>query len=376
MAAFNAALTRWRQCVGELGEIDLQRYIGGIGEFSESIAGCFGQVDALHRTASAIRKRERVRNTAPETGYLLPVPDLDSVVAVKRQVCALILASLLVIYLPPVPTSIALIAISSAFAMMCAAAPQIPGAIATKPAFIGLVFSGVVYMTVLPALEGFLQFSIVLFLSCFVLSYLIFNPVSPLSRLLATVMMICIITGDNPLTYSFDYWIGWIVAMFLMFAVTAVTWRFPASVQPDAQFRWQYRRLRTFSERLNELLTLCDDVANRHPGLELLEAVSAPGSGGATPHDALRATVAQLADDPAGLDLESCLDYLERAGAALETSVSDMIEQATEAGAVSREALLELYRVLGAWRGLLYSASSLSECAGAIDWVSLHRERF
>ena len=256
-------------------------------------------------------------------------------------------------------------------------------------------------------------------------------------------MLICIITGDSPPTYSFTLWISWVLAVFVWLSIATITWRYPISFLPDAQVKWQFRRLirsadallasltaeagaapgawqrwrrrshlkeltalparlgswarllpgdalgnsdqgaytrlvanlQVFSDRLSELFAYYNDLQHRYPKMETRGKARPLGALGEEILSELRDVLLQL-NDPGGLETAACSARLERARIALEKWVNGAVDSGSQDGSLSHEAVLDLYRVLGAYRGTLEALAGVSESVQAVDWDSLYSARF
>ena len=491
----NTVLERWHEGFDEIKQLELQRYIKGLHDFTKDITACLETINALvvdkaepgvlqlveprldveaarelthfqraavmschdqllkigklvaaqYGIACAIRKREPMKHEPKvDTGLQVPVLDPDRLAVVFRQMYTLFSAGLVAIFVPSVPNVVFMMTLSNSFAMMSAATPQIPLMTPVKPAMYGLLISGVLYMLLMPRLDSFLQYGIMLFAACFIMTYITYNPVNPLPRIASTVMLVCIITGETPPAYSFNYWVSWVLAVLVWLAISSITWHFPISFKPDVQFKWQLRRLmrsaqallaslsadpatthggwyrwrrrcylheltalparlgrwvrvlpaaalgangrqayntlvsslQIFGDRLNELLALYDDLLRRYPEEGMTQQFHLLGTLGQQLRSELRDILLQLADDPGGLDVAACEKSLERTEQALEKWVSDIVEKGRSEGSMSTEAVLDLYRWLGAYRGVLEALARVSESAQAVDWTRLREARF
>lgn len=302
-------------------------------------------------------------------------------------------------------------------------------------------------MLVMPRLDSFLEFGTMLFAACFIMTYITYDARNPLPRIASTCMLVCIITGDNPPTYSFETWVGWIEGVFVFLAIAMVTWRFPISFLPDAQVRWQFRRLlrsaevlldsvgeqagavltpwrswrrrchlrelttlparigswvgllpadalggsdrgaygelvdslQIFSDRLAELLTFQQSWLRRHPDVDTNRQLAPLRALGEELRSDLRDMLKQLRNNPGAMDVTACKARLERTHITLETRYGGAIKVDSTDSAEwppSRDTLLDLYRLLGAYRGVVEALDELLENTRAIDWDSLSSVRF
>ena len=131
--------------------------------------------------------------------------------------------------------------------------------------------------------------------------------------------------------------------------------------------------LQVFSDRLAELPAFHDDLHHRYPESGRRGQISAQGEG---IRSDLRDILILLRGDPGGLGAAACEGRVERARIALETSVTGAVETGSEDGPLSEEAVLDLYRLLGAYRGVLEAMGGVSESVQAVDGDNLPSGHF
>jgi hypothetical protein len=89
----------------------------------------------------------------------------------------------------------------------------------------------------------------------------------------------------------------------------------------------------------------------------------------------MKEAVGRLTADPGALDQAAARTRLEHRLEQLEGRVEDALEKAGEAG-ISDDVVENMYRLLGAYRGLSEALVGLVQRASPIDWVRLREARF
>ena len=90
---------------------------------------------------------------------------------------------------------------------------------------------------------------------------------------------------------------------------------------------------------------------------------------------ALQAIVRRLAVDPASVKAASLRSQLNAKLESLEARIESVLNGASE-GAASAEELDNMYRLLGAYRGVSEAVIDVAQQAEEIDWARLSEARF
>ncbi len=211
------------------------------------------RLDALVRATAAIngakpdRRPGFSRNDRPS----MWVPDMDALAATVRQTTVLWTVLLMAIYMPEFGgIYTGFIAITNAFAMALSSAPFAPVRVLYKPAVFGTVFAGLLYIFVMPALSGYLQLSIMIFIATFLIAYMFDDPKYALAKTLGLVMFTVVTGITNEQTYSFYNPANWLLAMILFCAVQTIAWRLPISFRPQERFPVLLERFFSSAEAL------------------------------------------------------------------------------------------------------------------------------
>ena len=132
--------------------------------------------------------------------------------------------------------------------------------------------------------------------------------------------------------------------------------------------------LQVFSDRLAELPAFHDDLHHRYPESGRRGQISAQGEG--IRSDLRDILTPPLRDVTGGRGSAACEGRVERARLALETCVTGAVEMGSEDGPLSEGAVLDLYQLLGAYRGVLEAMGGVSESVQAVDGDNLHSGHF
>jgi hypothetical protein len=393
----------------------------------------------LFDSISDIRDYDRVEAPAHITPGKPPamVIDPDRLAATVRQSAALWLTLLAVIYIPAFPNPVGVVALANAFAMVFSMVPHVSAGVLLIPTLLGATFAGGLYMFVMPQLSGFGELGVMIFAASFLICYVCHRPQAALARMLGLCMLVIVLGVENQQTYTFLYFANWFICAILFVLALTLAWRFPISFRPEDRFlkmlgrffrsaefllsrtggdndsrwtSWLFRqrsafhlhevtvlpqRLRawgralppaaladTSPDRVQSLLTSLQALSERMQAM--LDAQSTPQSGmlvGELMDDMRdwRAGILQafgrLSADTGTVDPAAFRARVDARLARLEARVEETLDKADEEQ-VSIEARGNMYRLLGAYRGLSEALVELAERVSPIDWARLREARF
>jgi uncharacterized membrane protein YccC len=169
----------------------------------------------------------------PQAGFVI---DPDRFTSSVRVMTTLWLAYLALIYVADLPGGAGFVSMGGPFAMALAANPQLPVAKLISPVTVGVLFSAVLYIFVMPQLSSFIGLGLMIFSATFVVCYLYAAPRQVLSRLFGLAMFISIAAISNEQTYSFLSVATTALMFVLLFFLLAITSNIPFSARPELVF--------------------------------------------------------------------------------------------------------------------------------------------
>ena len=386
------------------------------------------------RDASGIGEAEAV---PPRAAFpTLQWPDPDRMLAVTRVILTLWLGFLAWIYVESIPGGTSMVTMACVFGMIMASIPMVTLRTIFKPLMAAVVFGSLVYMLIMPHLSGFLSLGTLLFVTTFSICYFFSDPKQALAKTLALAMFVSIASIDNQQVYSFMV-VATNVLMFpVLFSFLAITAYFPVNLRQEKSFlrlldryfrSWaellsgmhrdvqhaetRFERMRkafnirevssiptklagwakfldvkvlpgTDAKHVQALLPRLQDLAGRTR--ELVEVrgslrnqylIDELGDEALDWRRGLQEAFVDLASAPADLRQETYRSRLDGLIERLETRIRQTLDRSTEEQ-FSREDGEQLYRLLGAYRGVSESLVGYTAAAGAIEWGPWHEERF
>jgi uncharacterized membrane protein YccC len=364
------------------------------------------------------------------------VPDPDRLIAGVRSFVTVWLAWLAVIFLPDLPGGTAVASAAIPIGMVLATMPMLKVSVLYRPLVYGLIISGIVYMFVMPHLDGFLQLGPMIFVVTFGLCYVFYSPQQFVGRAMGLALFAMVAGIDNDQSYSF-----------LSFATTALMWplvlvifllasHVPVSPRPEKAFLRLLGRFFHSCDYLNETMgdypyRPLSKAEQRRMDFHVQEistlpaklgawsgAVSARGLEGTTPADvqalvvrlkalsnaihgllAVRArhqaeiVVEALRDDvrswrlgvqsvahgfaldPAYADGEHLRSRVTAVMEVLEEKITRTLDEA-QPGSIDHDEAESLYRLLGAYRGVSEALIDFAGASSEITWAPWREERF
>ncbi len=367
---------------------------------------------------------------------ILFLPDPDRMLAVIRVMLTMWLAYLALIYVDSVPGGGGFVTMATVMGMISASMPQFSITKMFVPVAMSMVFASLVYIFVLPKLSSFIGLGPLLFVVTFAIGYLFAAPQQMLSKIFGLAMFVSIASISNQQSYSFMVVATNVLLWSLVLLLVAMTAYFPITLHPEKSFlrllgryfrscnyllsgmhrdlqhhetafgRWRkafhlreisslpaklgpwakfldYKVLSgTSPQQVQGIVTSLQELTGRIR--ELHEEHSSPQ----TPFLAqeLREEVlswrlsaqnafAQLESDPVSGDRETFHTRLDEIMGRLEARIKETLDRAAE-GQVSARDGENLYRLLGAYRGVSESMVRYAGSADAIQWEPWREERF
>jgi hypothetical protein len=393
---------------------------------------------ALFDTASDIRGFSP--KDAPRPAVSAPVPrsplDPDRLIGVLRQTTVLWLTLLLYIYVPDLPVASGLVIVGTVLVMLLAAHPQVQARIFFWPMAFGTLVGAVAHIFIMPHLSSFLGLGTMLFVTVFALVYLLYSPRHMLMRYCGLAFFMVLVSIDVPQHYSFLTAANLALVFPMILGSLAITQYFPVSLRPEDRFQailcrflrssaflmsttgWSRERAPSRLQRwrkahhLSEVATAPGKLAtwahalppaalgSTTPGevqalVTSVQAISDRMQTLMRARDARQseAMVRALREDVRGWRLSvqgiferlasapeaaDGADYRRRLDAKLE-QLATQIEAAlagTEGSSLSIEDGENMYRLLGAHRGVSEALVAFAGQVPSVDWSRLREARF
>ena len=403
-----------------------QSNVGMIGAHSRSILESARRLKGL---AEPVRPKSLAEEPVRDSWL-----DPERLIAVAKVVATLWLSFLIWIYFDP-PGHDGFVMLTSIFALALVMMPQARPSMLFMPFFLGSLFAGVIYFFVMPTLSSYSQLAVVLFAATFVIYFVFSEPRQGLARLGGIISLLVLTSIQNQQSYSFPHFANITVMILLgVIFVTALSY-VPNSPRPEKVF---LRLLNRFA-RSSAFLLHQPESGRHHPwspresmlnycraNLQTLpvrlggaiQAMDFASVGPVTRDQvqhllaqvhALKVRIQELEETHRrGLSDQVSLGLLEdmaawrralakilqdwsnnvrsetheglarRLQSGLET-IESRVEEAfkSQAGTqASDEALLNVYRLLGSYRGLSEALVAYSRASDGIDWSRLREARF
>jgi uncharacterized membrane protein YccC len=230
--------------------------IRALGHFQRAaLAVTKGQIDRLDVLSRSLV--QGVRNLRGLAGSREPGPpgvparprlDLDRLQGVVTVLATLWIGFLIWVYIDP-PGHAGFTEIATILAMVTVMLGQNPLAM-WLPFALGTLFSGALYVFVMPLLSGYAELGSLIFCATFGITYLFWKPEQALGRMAGLVTLVTFLSVQNQQTYSFASYAN-SAAMFLLAIglVIAMTY-LPPSPRPEKVFLRLLRRFFRHAEFL------------------------------------------------------------------------------------------------------------------------------
>ena len=389
-----------------------------------------------HAVVRAVKSAGRVvaTTTAGPSWTVASAFEPERLRAVARQFTAFWLVLLVTIFVPDVPNPVGLIALTTSVSLFLCIMPQFSVTALFLPIAFNVLLSGSIYLFVMPHLSAFAALAVLLFCAVFFICYTLSAPQQTIMKSVSLALLVLLLDVENVQTYDFIRVANWAFVFPLFFAAVVVASYWPFSFKPEHVVMRLLRRFFASGARLaappaprggwSGLIqryrqafdvhtvrtvpswlavwsrALPRDALGTTPperlpelvaGLQLLaDRLEDLGTVRGYPLDAVLVRELEAERDRwhGGLKkaLQSAADSPGRAdasalGAQLQALV-ERVEQRLEetltgpAAALPAEQCADMYRVLGAYRGVSVAVIDLARTASGIDWARLREARF
>nr|WP_255441535.1 MULTISPECIES: FUSC family protein [unclassified Synechococcus] len=203
-------------------------------ELSDRLWGLMNPLSSGHGEASSSGLR-------PHLDTRLAMIDPDHLWLASRLMVQIWIAVLLWIYLPGLPSGLTIISLMPSIGLTMAQTPMLRGQILFAPALQALLATGVVYVFVLPRLEGFLGLASVLAMASFAIGTYYYKN-APM-RMLTMCLFIVACSIQNQQTYNFINFLNLSIAVIVTFSILSFSQDLPVSWLPERQALRLLRRL-------------------------------------------------------------------------------------------------------------------------------------
>ncbi len=179
--------------------------------------------------------------------------DPDHLWLTSRLIIQIWIAVLLWIYLPGLPSGLTIISLMPSIGLTMAQTPMLRGQTLFAPGLQALLATGVVYVFVLPRLDGFLGLAIVLAMASFAIGTYYYKDAQ--MRILTMCLFIVACSIRNQQTYNFINFLNLSIAVIVAFSISAFSQDLPVSWLPERQALRLLRRLMLSTNAIVELTT-------------------------------------------------------------------------------------------------------------------------
>jgi len=359
--------------------------------------------------------------------------DPDRLTAAARTFAAVWLVLLACIYIPDLPMPGGVIPVTAALAIQLALMPQLPVRVLVVPVLGTVAFAGAFHIFVMPHLSSFVGLGTAIFIAVFLIGYVLSKPAQAMARGIGLSLFVMVIYVNNEQTYDFLYVFNFGLMFLLGLLAAWVSGWFPTSFRPQqAVFKQLHRFLRscdrlmvpqrgesghwlrgmllafhvyevtTLPGKLDRWLAALPAVVEGKVTREQVQALAdslqalsghvrelVEVRGAAQSAAIVRELIGDmhawrlgiqevliaLAEDPAGMDARALRSRLDAKLETLEARIETVLDTVPQGG-TSTEELENMYRVLGAYRGLSDALVDLVQRAALIDWRAVREERF
>jgi uncharacterized membrane protein YccC len=391
----------------------------------------------LFATVNAIRGLEHHEAAAgfrrSATRFTLDRDRLDQALRVAASAW---LAFLVIIFVPDVPGELATLGIITRIVVADTKFAWIPVHALIRPTFAAILVAFPIYVFLMPTLSSYAQLAVLLFAFVFVVDYAFHNPKQALWRILFLFLFMLLVNLTNVQAYSFLHFANTALQWTLLFVLLSLTEYLPVSQQPDqvylrmlgrffrsceflmATMGWGTQRGPSLLERwrkkfhTHKVATLPDKLAvwgRFIPPAALGRTIPAQVQALAMSLQALsfrmqelveaavfrqsdvlvrelladvrrwRVSVqeifGQLADKPETAEIAALQSRLDAVLVRLEARIREALDR-IDAARVSAKESGNMYRLLGAHRGVSEALVNFAGKTVGIDWARLREERF
>lgn len=380
---------------------------------------------AHHEAAAGLQ-----RSAAPFT------LDRDRLEQALRVAASAWLAILVIIYVPDIPGELAALGIITRIVVADTKFAWIPVQALIWPVFAAMLAALPIYMVLMPMLSSYTQLAVLLFAFVFVVNYIFHQPKHAIWRIVLVFLFLTLANLKNLQTYSFLHFANTALQWGVLFGLLSLTEYIPLSQQPN---RVYLRMLGRFFRSCAFLMATLGWGTPRGPSLlarwrknyHFHEIATLPGKlavwgrfmppaalGRTTPEQvkalamslqalsfrmqelieagafqqsdllvrelladvrrwrvALQELFGQLADQPETAAADALRSRLDAFLVRLEARTQEVIDKIDETR-VSAEESGNMYRLLGAHRGVSEALVNLASKTVGIDWTRLREPSF
>ena len=200
------------------------------------------EIDKLTRdlieTVADLRNFTRARLTSTSDALPLMPSALDPerFAVVARWFTGLWLAWFIALYVPDVPDTVGFVVLTTSLSMALSVMPQAPIARTYLPIAFGFALGGAIYVLVMPHLESFAGLAVVVFAAVFLICYLCHQPTQAAGRSAGLGLLAMMMGVTNEQNYNFLNVANLAMVLVLVFAVLAVATHFPVSFRAEHVF--------------------------------------------------------------------------------------------------------------------------------------------
>ena len=370
--------------------------------------------------------------SAPES---LPAAlDPDLLIYAVRTFTAAWIILLACIYVPDLPMPAGVIPAGVAIVIQLALMPALSTLPVILPVLAALAYAGAFHVLLMPQLSSFASLGPAIFIGVFIVMIAFGKPQQGILRSVFGAMFVMVISVKNEQTYDFLYVVNFGLMFVLALLAVWISGYFPFYLAPAQRVFRQLRRLLTSGEQLLAMEVAAPGLPLRamRRDFHLREVATLPNKIGgwlqASPVNALdekfpgqaglfvdnlqllsdhlrnlfslrshahtlalanqlepefeswRSALAEvlqgLARDQSGADGSALRSRLDTKLAAMEERIAQVLNAAPPDSDSSQDESEELYRLLGAYRGLSQAIIDVVESGAQIDWDALRESRF
>ncbi len=162
--------------------------------------------------------------------------DLDQLGAAFGVVTGVWMAFLIWIYVYDVPNGWLFWAMSGIMAMILAYRGEVPPWDIYWSIAVGGFAAGICYVYIMPHLDGFREYGLMIFITCFVIFYWLHPQVHPIGRMFGVIFFTIILHGENHMHYDLILYIELSLWMFFVVSVAMISRAFFLPQRPDKFF--------------------------------------------------------------------------------------------------------------------------------------------
>jgi hypothetical protein len=225
--------------------ITTQHHLMELEALSRNILELVADIHGL--TPSAAIRLEHASQTPNDTVLM------ERVYGTARVVIGLWLSFLIWLYIDP-PGHQAIVTMTVSVSLALTGTPWLPTATLWRPFAVSITFAGLVYVVVMPALDGIVQFSIMMFVVTFLICYVNWGPKRALGRSIGLAFFVVLISVNNHQSYSFAGFANQAMMLLIVAGIINALAYLPVSSQPEkAMLRILQQYFKTIDYQLARL---------------------------------------------------------------------------------------------------------------------------